>query len=68
MNAYQLTAKLRGEIVANRAIATVDGAKVVIAQVVDSALTLTSEGEALVAAHASKPRKAAVETKAAAEK
>ena len=67
MDAYELIQQVGAEVVNNRAVARVNGKKVVVAQVGDNGMALTAEGEALAATLKPAP-KAEPKPKAAAKK
>ena len=45
MDVFDLINAVNAEVVANKAVAKVDGSRVVVARVVDDKLVLTAEGE-----------------------
>jgi hypothetical protein len=45
MDVYELIGAVDAEIVANKAVARVDGERVVVARVIDDKMVLTAEGE-----------------------
>jgi hypothetical protein len=47
MDVYELITAVGAELVANKAVARVDGARVVVARVVGDKMVLTAEGEEL---------------------
>lgn len=59
MDVFDLIHATKAEVVASRAVAVVDGKRVIVARLVDNALVLTKEGEDLALAVTAKPKKRA---------